>query len=410
MLYRLELENFYSVRDRQVLDLTIPPNVPTDEERFAPLFPGSPLRAPKVVAIYGANASGKTNILKAINFLFGFAKDSVQRTVPGFALERFNDEESRSRPIRLAIELGGVMDWDREKMEALEAGRDVEYGVCRYELEIEVVDGDTTRVLSEALRQKPDGKGKWQRVFERDADGDVKGSTSFPLAGYRHLINTLRPNASVISSFAIFQHPTAALFVERLALIIGNLGWDGTGPNDQSVVNFLATDPDLIAALNQDLRRIDVGVEEMRIEHGPNGPFPMFRHEGLGVEMPWVLESNGTRAFIRLFPLLAITLARGGIAIIDEFDLMIHPLVLPEIIGWFHDRERRNPLDAQLWISAHSASMLDDLVKEEVVFCEKDSSGCTSIYSLMDIKSVRRGDNLYRKYLGGVYGAVPHIG
>ena len=73
MLYRLELENFYSVRDAQVLDLAIPPNVPAEEERFAPLFEGSPYRAPKVVAIYGANASGKTTILKALNFLFSFA-------------------------------------------------------------------------------------------------------------------------------------------------------------------------------------------------------------------------------------------------------------------------------------------------------------------------------------------------
>lgn len=410
MLYRLEIENFFSVRDSQVLDLTIAPNVSDPEGRFAPLFPGSTLRAPKVVALYGSNASGKTTVLKALQFLISFAKDSVGRTVPGFALERFNDEASMARPIKLAIELSGVMDLSPERRSQVENGEEVPWGQYRYELELEVKGGLAQRVASEALRQKPDGKGKWQRVFERDINGDVKGCSSFPISGFRHLLNTLQPNASVISSFALFQHPTATILTDSLGIVFGNLAWEGANPNDQTVVNFLANEPELVAELNRDLSRIDIGVEQMRIESGPNGPFPMFRHEGLALEMPWSLESHGTRAFIRLFPLLALTLARGGIAIIDEFDLMIHPLVLPELLRWFYDKEARNPHDAQLWISCHSASLLDDLAKEEVAFCEKDSQGRTSIYSLMDVKSVRRDDNLYRKYLSGAYGAVPHIG
>jgi uncharacterized protein len=125
--------------------------------------------------------------------------------------------------------------------------------------------------------------------------------------------------------------------------------------------------------------------------------------------MPLLLDSHGTRSFIRISPLLLLALQSRGIAIIDELDVSIHPLILPEIVRWFCDSDR-NPSDGQLWTSCHSASLLDDLSKEEVVFCEKDKNGRSRIHSLMDIGSVRRSDNLYKKYLGDTYGAVPQIG
>jgi predicted ATPase len=113
--------------------------------------------------------------------------------------------------------------------------------------------------------------------------------------------------------------------------------------------------------------------------------------------------------FVRIFPLLNQALETGGVAVVDELDLAIHPLVLPEMLRWFHDRDR-NPHDAQLWMTCNNASLLEDLVKEEILFCEKDDHGRTTIYSLRDVQAVRRSDNYYRKYLGGVYGAVPHLG
>jgi predicted ATPase len=84
-------------------------------------------------------------------------------------------------------------------------------------------------------------------------------------------------------------------------------------------------------------------------------------------------------------------------------------MLLPEILRWFHD-PAENPHNAQLWFSGHSASLLEELQKEEIFFTEKDQQGRTSVYGLKDIESVRRSDNFYQKYLGGVYGAVPRIG
>jgi len=409
MLYRLEVENFYSIRDPQVLDLTVAPNVPDPEGRFAPIYEGSYLRVPKVIALYGANASGKTNILKALEFIIGIARDSAQRAVPGFPCERFNDEESRWRPMRIAIEFGGIMNLSPETVERAKAGEKVEQGVYRYELALEVKEGAAQRIESESLRQKPNAQGKWQRVFERDAEGAVKDSRAFSLSGFQHLLKTLRPNVSVLASFAFFQHPAAMLFVEAARTCIFHLNSVHNTP-DQALIDYLVNQPDVLSKLNQELSRIDVGVEGMSFQNLGNGPpQPMFKHSGLGVEMPWGLESRGTQAFIKMFPPIAAALADGGVVVIDELDASIHPLVLPEMLRWFHDREIRNPLDAQLWFSCHNPSLLDELTKEEIVICEKDRLGRTSFHSLMDVK-VRRDENHYRKYLGGAYGGVPMIG
>jgi AAA15 family ATPase/GTPase len=78
VLHRLEIANFYSIRDPQLIDLRAASNAPDEPGRLAPIWPGASERAPKVVALFGANASGKSNVLKALSFLAWFAKDSFQ--------------------------------------------------------------------------------------------------------------------------------------------------------------------------------------------------------------------------------------------------------------------------------------------------------------------------------------------
>jgi uncharacterized protein len=404
MLYRLEIENFYSIRDPQALDLRVPKSVSDYPERYAPIFAGSESRTPKAVALFGPNGSGKSTVLKALAFVAWFLRHSFQHSGPNLPCERFNDEESANRPIRLAVELGGATNL------SVEAGRPTENdGLFRYELELLPKDGSVRTVSREALRVKRRGRGKWQRVFERTPDRALVGSKTFPLAGFSQVIDKIRENASAVATLALFEHKPSKVLSEAAAKVFSNTLIDRADPGDQTVIQYLAQNPTAVEALNRELQRIDVGVERMRIEQIATGPAALFKHQGLHVDMPWMLESHGTRSFIRIFPLILSALQTGGIAIIDELDLSIHALVLPEILRWFYDPSR-NQYSAQLWMSCQSASLLDDLTKEEVVFCEKDNRGRSRMYSLMDVESVRRSDNLYKKYLGGVYGAVPQIG
>ena len=116
MLYLLEIENFYSFRDKHIVDLRIGDAVADEPGRFDELFPGSDERAPRVVAFFGPNASGKSTVLKAVAFIAWFVRDSFQLAPDaGLPCERFNDEEAQRAPLRLAIEFSGPLRTMREE-------------------------------------------------------------------------------------------------------------------------------------------------------------------------------------------------------------------------------------------------------------------------------------------------------
>lgn len=402
MISRIEIENFYSVRQAQNLDLRVADNVPETPGRFGEVCPGSKERVPKVVALFGPNASGKSTVLRALAFMAWFVQSSFQ--LPPDApqpCESFNDKEAGQLPTRLAIHFGAPANLIEPRLE--------ECSKYVYEVSFSAEFGKPKAVISEALRQWSAKGGKPVRLFERDERGEVRYGKGFGLSGYRQVISKVRANASLIATLAQFDHKPSLLLQRLAASIASNIFIEKVDFAEDSIVRFYAQHPELVEALNREIERIDLGIKGMSIDSASGGPVAKFEHEGLDRLMPMQLESHGTRQFIRIFPMLIQTLTVGGVAVIDELDLAIHPIVLPEILRWFYD-PIRNPQNAQLWMSCHNASLLDDLTKEEVYFCEKDSRGRTRVYGLQDIQSVRRNDNYYQKYLGGVYGAVPQLG
>ena len=403
MIYRIEIENFQSIRTRQLLDLRAPANAPRDTRRLAPCWQGSSERAPKVVAVFGANGSGKSNLLRALSFVSWFVGSSFT-LAPNARIphEPFNDEVSLAQPTRLKLWLSG-----KEYLEEAEHDDDA---TCPYCYELTIDNGENRDVLSESIYYWPSSSGRKTRLIERLGDGTVKAGKVFGLSGYRGALEKiLRANASVISTLAQLNHPVSFEIAQAANTIGSNIFIEKVELEDNLVLEEYIVRPDLLEEFNREITRVDVGVRGLQILQGNEGPQLRFQHAGLAVPMPFFLESHGTRQFLKLFPLISHALATGSIAIIDELDAAIHSMILPEIVRWFHD-QIRNPYNAQLWMSCQNVSLLEELSKDEIVFCEKDLHGRTEVYCLNDIKAVRRDDNYYKKYLGGFYGAIPRIG
>ncbi|MCY4459894.1 MAG: AAA family ATPase [Albidovulum sp.] len=179
--------------------------------------------------------------------------------------------------------------------------------------------------------------------------------------------------------------------------------------NEVGPTRWYASNPTALDQLQSIGRRIDSGIEQISIDNSLGDPRLKLRHSGLDQVIELQLESCGTRQFIKLFPFIQMALERGSVAVVDDIDSAIHPLLLLEIIRWFVD-EKKNPFGARLWMACHAATLLTESTKEEVLFCEKDSQGRTKVFGLADIEGVRHGENFLGKYLSGEYGAAPILG
>jgi len=405
MIRRLEIENFYSIRETQVIDLSIGERVPEEEGRFGHLRDGSGVRVPKTVAFFGANASGKSNVLRALAFLGWFLVESFS-LLPDAPLPVVRFADGNREPLRIKV----VFDWfaDLTSLDP-EHLKKIDFAQYVYELKIGDIPGRSMVVLSEELRFLPP-TGKSRNIFKRESNEEVQSSSSFPLKGLSHVIAMLRPNVSMTSTIAQFaEHAPTIGLLAWARRFTSNILLEREMPDERNVTKYYAEHPDSGKALHEVLGRLDTGIKSMLLVQTADGLQPAFVHQGLERPLSLHFESEGTRQFFRIYPNIWQALQLGGIAVVDEMDSTIHPMLLPEILRWFYDPEI-NKHQAQLWISGHSASLLEELKKEEIFFTEKDEQGHTKVYGLKDIEAVRRVDNFYQKYLGGVYGAVPRIG
>lgn len=122
-------------------------------------------------------------------------------------------------------------------------------------------------------------------------------------------------------------------------------------------------------------------------------------------------ESEGTIKMFNLSPLIINTLAGGSILIIDELDARLHPLLTQKIVALFNAKET-NPNNAQLIFATHDTNLLNAKLmrRDQICFVEKDKYEASHLYSLVEFKGIRNDASYEKDYIKGKYGAIPFLG
>ncbi len=412
MIHRIEIENFRSIRERQVIDLTVGPKVPSEPGRLEPIFDGAELRAPRVVAVYGANASGKTNLLLALRFVGWFVRSSFLHESDEGRLpyEKFLTHEMEAKPTRFEIHFSGPSDLKEPEGSP----------TCLYKYLLELSSreyGQEDRVLSESVKYRPANKGRFRRVFERGEKGLIFAAPEMKLAlKNSSLISAFqRPDASILSIMTRLHHKIAYAIVDSIGRISSNIRIGRRRFYNPYISSFMTPFGHSVREnptdLNREIRRADLGLKEVKFRRDEETKkiHIEFMHQGLDEAVDFSEESHGTKKFMDYFNSFHQVFTRGRLAVFDEIDASLHPILIREISRWFADKDR-NPRGAQIWMSCQDPTLMDNLLKEEIFFCEKNSQGESKIYGLKEIGGVRRDENFKENYLSGVYGGVPQYG
>jgi uncharacterized protein len=415
MLLRFRVANFRSIRSEQELSLVAAPGRGEPKPRATETPP-----TVRVAAIYGANASGKSNVLGALEWAVRVVSESHARWKPGGGVLRF------------PFAFGGKADPTSVELDLLHDG-------CRYTYGFEV---DDEVVRGEWLLSYPAGRPV--RLFERTGPDEFHFGRA--LVGEKEQIRKLtRPNALYLSSAASNNHPLLGSLAQALGM--PHIMFASAGDERARMYftrHLLADEADReritrlvrLADLGVDniaVRRVTVADDEVarfrRILEAYDATFDdaarqeletvlEFRHrtKPSGGPPAWFRaedESAGTRAWLALIGPLLAALRLGAVLVVDEIDSSLHPLLSSTMIRLFKD-PKVNAEGAQLIFASHDTTLLgtmlkDDLLsRDEVWFTEKDSEGATSLFSLAEFRP-RREENVERGYLQGRYGAVPYV-
>lgn len=416
MLLQFEFKNFRSFQTEQQFSMLASPLKQHSETLFH--SPGIAEPILTAAAVYGANASGKTNLLHALQFMAKAVKSSHSRWEPDEHIPReaFASGAEQGQPSMFTVNLLV------EKV--------------RYQYGFTVSD---TAVLEEWLFAYP--KGKRQAWFNRRAGRPI--SFSEKMQGENRTIEALmRPNSLFLSTAAQNNHPMLSpvykWFSQSLKFVLGDrtqwkrrsarlctdsryrdaivrmVGFADLGIADLTVTEQVIPEVEkrVITALVAALKREVTEIKDEQLHDLLENQKQVHLLHRLGDQLiPFEpeQESNGTIAYLTLLVPIISVLGSGGVVCVDELDASLHPLLAMQLIHLFSNLQE-NPKGAQLIFNTHDTNLLSRgiLRRDQIWFAEKKQDGSSQIYPLTDFKP-RNEENLVNGYLQGRYGAIPFL-
>lgn len=411
MLIELKMKNCFSIQEEQVLSLVASNN----KQLKGNTFQADNLTLLKSVAIYGANAAGKSNIIKIIDVIKAIVLQSA----------------TIQRGIELPL-MPFLLGKDKEKPSEFEISFIAENVKYRYGF-----TATQKKILEEWLFAYPNGRMQQWFLRAYDAENDkYKYEFGSKFLGEKKLWeNSTRENALFLSTAIQLNskqlRPVFDWFYKYLT--IGNI--DGFRNALKVTIGVFEQSPKEILNF---LKAVDLDIENLRVEKKyvdvrqlpsdfPNELKEMVAsskarvmqfgvktihldQQGESVEFDLDSESDGTKKFFKLLGAIIDTLQKGRVLIIDELHNHLHPLMTKFIINLFHN-ENINKNNAQLIFTTHETSILDKDIfrKDQIYFCEKQNKA-TKLYAMSDFKGLRENIDFEKSYLLGRFGALPNLG
>ncbi|MFZ2967866.1 MAG: ATP-binding protein [Sulfuricurvum sp.] len=420
MLLQFSVNNFKSIKD------TVTFSMATSSKDTNNAFSIRKYELLNSAILYGANASGKSNFLRAMAFMGRLVlnKDKIIQsadTLPHYPFKLSTATENASSTFEIVFFID-----------------DIKY---RYGFEV-----DETTVYTEWLFA--DEKGKEAKLFYREV-------------GKEEYVNPIFKEG-----YGFFDKKNSKISISKNQLFIwkcdrednaviskGILHWFSRfnfidGMDHQGYINYTMKQMENETFRNEIVKLIktaDIGIEDITLteEDIPLDvlekiPFPDEIKQEIIKDGGWKQvslntlhkkydvhnhevgnvvfelddeESKGTRKFFKMSAPIINTLEEGKILMIDELDASLHPMMTRHLIKLFHDKNI-NTKNAQLIFATHDTNLLLNTLfrRDQIWLTEKDQFGVTDMYSLAQFKNVRPKEDFEKHYLQGKYGAVPYLG
>jgi AAA15 family ATPase/GTPase len=432
MIVSFSVSNFRSFSTEETFSLVASSRLSGGHENHTVRIPDSKERVLRVAALYGANAAGKSNVLKALRYLRAIALEQrPSGSGTGREIFRFGHGSEHLSTFDLQFIAGNKL---------------YRFG-CKVD-DHRIAEEWLVRVIGQ--REKPlyervttlDGKV----VIEASGLSNLKMDALATVGGPQNqaFLATIRGTIEP-SDWGVELAEILSWFNQTLNLV------EPDAPLAKSLGRSLSSDSDMLEFAGQFLNSASTGVKRLETAEAEVAPVdlaklmvkdvPQFvstilhgefrtvkeREEGEAriyqltvkaahqdsagrtVSLEMAEESDGTRRLLSLIPALHSPTAGGAVYFIDEIDRSMHPMLVRQFLDFFikscADSNR------QIIVTTHEAHLLDQdlLRRDEIWFAEKDQDGATHLYSLMDFK-VRNDLELRKGYLQGRFGAVPFLG
>jgi AAA15 family ATPase/GTPase len=422
VLISFTVENAFSFKDETTLDMRAS-NIKAHS--YSLINEGRNKLLP-VAAIYGANASGKTNLMRLLEC----------------ALNSIQGEDTFSIPF-LFRKLGDSMPYPYYKLQFLiklpSNIMECEYSFMQngpdfYNEEFKCVEPDKKNLSLIYKREYNDENKQWKLT-----KGKSKLAREF--ASEIIYVNEMEPDQSKLLLTALGKRARFPIFQAIFNWVSrASLHYQAQPPKlgrpifrkEDDMISFVSDkkSKDDLTSFMKKINPIikDISIDKVNdndsalITHGsmyqnnnerytPLFDYDLNSESNISIcELISNCESMGVWTALFMYPRIHRVLNNGGIFIVDELERSLHPLLITMLISLFASPET-NPGHGQLIFSTHNALIMDKKLfrQDEIVFVEKDETGASSIYRLSDIEGVRSDLDFCKNYIMGAFGAIPNL-